>query len=79
MARLVPYGCKATFVPWALQSKGAEALDEGSHPTQRRIWREGVLGQHLPCVASVRLCPCPIGRFGADNFHFLAGWQRSRG
>ncbi|MGF7087769.1 hypothetical protein JOD24_001606 [Kroppenstedtia sanguinis] len=21
---------KATFVPWALQSKGAEALDEGS-------------------------------------------------
>ncbi|MFD1427114.1 hypothetical protein [Kroppenstedtia sanguinis] len=42
MARLVPYGCKATFVPWALQSKGAEALDEGSHPTQRRIWREGV-------------------------------------
>ncbi|MGF7087041.1 hypothetical protein JOD24_000873 [Kroppenstedtia sanguinis] len=33
---------KATFVPWALQSKGAEALDEGSHPTQWRIWREGV-------------------------------------
>ncbi|MGF7089392.1 hypothetical protein JOD24_003275 [Kroppenstedtia sanguinis] len=23
--------------PQALQSKGAEALDEGSHPTQRRI------------------------------------------
>ncbi|MGF7087250.1 hypothetical protein JOD24_001082 [Kroppenstedtia sanguinis] len=27
LARLVPYGCKATFVPQALQSKGAEALD----------------------------------------------------
>ncbi|MFD1428154.1 hypothetical protein ACFQ4Y_14695 [Kroppenstedtia sanguinis] len=40
----MPYGCKATFALWALQfeikdapqalqSKGAEALDEGSHPT----------------------------------------------
>ncbi len=33
---------QSNLVPWALQSKGAEALDEGSHPTQRRIWREGV-------------------------------------
>ncbi|MGF7087829.1 hypothetical protein JOD24_001666 [Kroppenstedtia sanguinis] len=27
LARLVPCGCKATFAPRALQSKGAEALD----------------------------------------------------
>ncbi|MFD1428387.1 hypothetical protein JOD24_003130 [Kroppenstedtia sanguinis] len=48
-----------TFVPWALQSKGAEALDEGSHPAQRRIWREGVKGQHssLCCFRKALLLP----------------------
>ncbi|MGF7086996.1 hypothetical protein JOD24_000828 [Kroppenstedtia sanguinis] len=36
-------------------------------------------GNILPCVASVRLCPCPMVRFGAASFHFLAGWQPKRG
>ena len=36
-------------------------------------------GNIFPELLPVRLCPCPMVRFGAASFYFLVVWYRSVG